>query len=147
MTNFDSLRLARQLQQHHDRQLAICNALEEIADSLPNRFNKQNALSIARSLYPVVKLAHQFEENDLFPYMVKHYNDHASLISSLERLRFEHWEDESYAEELTECIFEFANNNQSEKIDALSYMIRGFFEGLKRHMAFEAEHLIPLLKA
>ena len=30
-------------------------------------------------------------------------------------------------------------------IDKLSYMLRGFFEGLRRHIAFEKEHLVPLL--
>ena len=29
--------------------------------------------------------------------------------------------------------------------EALSYMLRGFFEGLRRHIAFEVEHLMPIL--
>lgn len=145
MSNGTQLDLVMQLNHHHSLQHSLCASLEEIADSLPDSANKQTCLVVSRLIYPTVKAAHTFEEQELFPHLERVDDEDTALDASLERLRFEHWEDESFAEELSECLREFATGNCSDQIDKLSYMIRGFFEGLKRHMAFEAEHLLPLV--
>jgi len=63
----------------------------------------------------------------------------------LERLRYEHWEDESFAEEICDELKLLVNNPNKAVIDKLSYMLRGFFEGMRRHIAFEVEYLLPEL--
>ena len=146
LDNQVTARLAEQLSTHHDRQRDLCTSLEDIADSLPGTANRQACLVISRLIYPTVKAAHVFEEQELFPYLQNRAEPQSALEASLERLRFEHWEDESFAEELSECLRNFAAGDRADLADTLSYMIRGFFEGLKRHMAFEKEHLLPLVQ-
>ncbi len=81
----------------------------------------------------------------LFPAARRIHADNVQLASTLERLRYEHWEDESFAEEVTEALMSFVTEPQHRNTDKLAYMLRGFFEGLRRHIAFEREHLIPML--
>ena len=62
------------LKKAHDAQLTLCEALEEIADSLPANINRQKCIYAAKSLVPLVNGIHRYEEEALFPL--------------LERLRF-----------------------------------------------------------
>jgi len=137
--------LRQQLLAHHKIQLQLCEELEEIADTLPNVSNTQKVLIICRDILPIVKTAHQFEEKTLFPVLTPSQADDNTLSRNLERLRYEHWEDESFAEEICEELKLLINNPNNAVIDKLSYMLRGFFEGMRRHIAFEVEYLLPVL--
>lgn len=141
----ENSKLAAELNLHHGRLTALCTVLEAIADALPQFADKQQCLAVARYIVPTVKEAHVFEEEKLFPQLKNLSTANPQLEQSLERLRFEHWEDESYAEEICEILREFGTGALPQGSDKLSYMLRGFFEGLRRHMAFEAEHLAPML--
>jgi hemerythrin-like domain-containing protein len=122
----------------------LCSSLEDVADKLPNRVDPVECLKLANNIYPIVKKAHEFEESAIFPILVSRAPDDAHTRSSLDRLRLEHWEDESYAEELHDKLRGFATDRGNCSVEALSWMLRGFFEGVRRHMAFERECLIPL---
>jgi hemerythrin-like domain-containing protein len=65
---------------------------------------------------------------------------------TLDRLRFEHCEDECFAEELTEALHALGSGDQKVNIEAVGYMLRGFFEAMRRHIAFESEMLLPIGK-
>lgn len=141
--------VSRELSHCHQAQAALCDLLESIADDLPENpknVDRQRCLSAARQIFPTVKKAHDFEEQKLFPLLESLQGPSESLTKSLERLRFEHWEDESYAEEVTDSLIEFGRGEGTTDGEKLGYMLRGFFEGLRRHMAFETEHLLPMLK-
>jgi hemerythrin-like domain-containing protein len=139
------LELLSDLQSNLDIQMELCDKLEELADSLPDEVDTQNCLHLARSIYPILQQAHTFEENRLFPHLLSIDASDNVMSATLERLRFEHWEDESFAEELRECMTNFARYEDLDCINVLAYMLRGFFEGLRRHIAFEREHIAPLL--
>ncbi len=130
---------------YHAKQTRICEQLEMLADSLPDNVDNQECLILARAIYPEMKRCHEFEENTLFPEAREADPDNLTLASTLERLRYEHWEDESFAEELTEALTGFVTEPNYRNPEKLAYMLRGFFEGLRRHIAFEREHLIPIL--
>ena len=134
-----------ELQRHHSSQLELCNRLENLADSLPDNYSPQECLSISWSLFPVIKAAHQFEECVLFPKLIAFKDENLRVTKSIERLKFEHWEDESFAEELSTALKQLISNSETANIEKLAYMLRGFFEGLRRHIAFEAEYILPLL--
>ena len=68
------------------------------------------------------------------------------MQNALERLQYEHWKDESFAEEVSDGLIKFVSDSDHPSADTLAYMLRGFFEGLRRHIAFEAEHILPLLR-
>ncbi len=133
-----------ELLEHHQRQLKLCERLEGLADSLPHEVDKQECLSISWQIYPVVKAAHEFEEKTLFPLLAKQEEDQIEIAQSLERLKFEHWEDESSAEDISLSLRQMVSAPEDTNVEKMSYMLRGFFEGMRRHIAFETEHLLPI---
>lgn len=131
------------LRSAHAEQLALCDELEEIADSLPSNINKQKCIYAAKTLVPMIQALHRYEETVLFP-RVQQKNAVADSGETLSRLRYEHLEDEGYAEELTETLLKLGSSDPVN-IEAVGYMLRGFFEGMRRHIAFEQAHLLSTL--
>ena len=128
------------LRNAHAEQLALCDELEEIADSLPANVNKQKCIYAAKALVPMIQALHRYEETVLFP-RVQQKNGSDDSGETLSRLRYEHLEDEGYAEELTETLLKLGSNDPVN-VEAVGYMLRGFFEGMRRHIAFERTHLL-----
>ena len=56
-----------QLGKHLRACLDLCDALEQIADQLPENLECQQCIEVAGSIYPTVKQSHEFEEKSLFP--------------------------------------------------------------------------------
>lgn len=136
--------IADELKFHLEKQEAACTALEEIADTLPDDIDPQRCLHLAMSLVPIIHAAHRFEEEILFDALKASDNEDKHLDNIFERLHGEHYEDESFAEEVTECLREIASGAKLN-FDKAGYMMRGFFEGVRRHIAFERDHLLPML--
>ncbi|MEM8650737.1 MAG: hemerythrin domain-containing protein [Pseudomonadota bacterium] len=134
-----------EINHHHQKQLDLCQRLERVADSLPDNIDRQECLSISWQIYPIVKEAHRFEEETLFPLLTMEKDDNSTLSNSLERLKFEHWEDESSAEDISLSLRQMISEPASANVEKISYMLRGFFEGLRRHIAFETDHLLAKL--
>ena len=129
----------------HTQQLALCDKLESIADRLPDSIDPQDMLLVAQQIFPLVNKAHKFEEETVFRLLQKNLLHAPDIEPTIERLRFEHWEDESFAQELQESMTGYVTGQTPKRPDTLSYMLRGFFEGMRRHIAFETEHLLPIL--
>ncbi|WP_245408845.1 hemerythrin domain-containing protein [Rhizobium wuzhouense] len=125
----------------HEEQLALCQELEDIADSLPASVNRQKCIYAAKALGPLIKGIHHYEETVLFPHLQARPEANDHLSTTLERLKFEHCEDECFAEELTDALLRLGSG-AAVNMEAVGYMLRGFFEGLRRHIAFEREHLL-----
>jgi hypothetical protein len=128
-------------------QLALCDELEEIADSLPDNVDRQKSIHAARSLWPLIRGSHSFEENIFFPMIRERLSDVENLDETIKRLRQEHTADECYAEELTDSLFRLGAGDRTLNAETLGYMLRGFFESLKRHIAFEREHILQIAKS
>lgn len=133
--------IIQKLEKHLEIQLALCDALEKIADGLPNDVDRQECLHVATHIYAIVKRAHSFEEEELFP-IIRRNASSENVEDVLQHLHSDHWEDESYAEELQDALFGYITRPQSINVDALSYMLRGFFGSLRRHIAFEQEYFV-----
>lgn len=148
MTDNATIRLAHgenpitALRKAHKEQLLLCDRLEEIADSLPDSVNRQKCIYAARALGPMIRGVHRFEEEVVFPLIASQLKDDDQIEATLTRLRFEHCEDECFAEELTEALHDLGAGNPDINIEATGYMLRGFFEAMRRHIAFESEHLL-----
>ena len=138
--------IAMQLELHHQALQGLCDRLEELADDIPKSVDRQYCLHLARMIHPLVKTAHEFEENVVFKALQSSKGGELTK-SNLERLQFEHWEDESYAIELSESLFELATGRLDPASEYFGYMLRGFFESMRRHIAFEAEYIGPMLKS
>jgi hemerythrin-like domain-containing protein len=128
----------------HQEQLRLCAELEMIADSLPANVNRQKCIYAAKALGPMIKGLHHYEENVLFP-ALEMRGLAGDLAKTLARLKFEHFEDECFAEELSERLLLLGAGGGDVNMEATGYMLRGFFEAIRRHIAFEREHLIDKL--
>ncbi len=137
----EPLRTLGWMRQAHQQQLALCGELEAIADSLPANIDRQQCLLAAARLEPLIRNVHHYEENTLFPWLRRRNAADDDLARTLHRLTSEHCEDACFAEELTEALL-ILGSGGGANMDAVGYMLRGFFEGLRRHIAFEREHLL-----
>jgi hypothetical protein len=126
---------------------SLCAELEGIADSLPDRFDAQAGLGTAQRLLATIKKAHDFEESTLYPALTAKADGSPQFLAVIERLKYEHWGDEDFAGEVFHQIREFAANGTPETAERLSWTLRGFFENMRRHIAFEKEFLLPMSRA
>jgi hemerythrin-like domain-containing protein len=125
-----------------ERQMALCDSLETIADSLPGRLDRQECLHLSRLIGPLLKQAHAAEEMLLFP-EVAASPEGSSIV---EMLRLEHIEDECFAEEVQYELLLMGQGRPLLAPEATGYMLRGFFEGIRRHIRHEQDLLGQLGK-
>lgn len=132
----------------HREKLQLCAAMEAIADALPSAVDRMQCLRIANQLVPLLRRCHQYEEETVFPVFERcERPDRAARAASVRRLRAEHVEDECAAQDLTEMLFEIGHGAAIANPEALGFMLRAFFDSVRRHIAFEREHVLPAVKA
>lgn len=124
----------------HRLQLALCDDLEAIADSLPGNIVNQDCLFAAKSLGRLIRDVHAYEEETLFPALRPMFPTSSEFGSAVDRLIFEHLTDECYADDIAEKLLYLGTGGRDANMEALGYMLRGFFEALRRHIAFERDH-------
>jgi len=122
-------------------QFALCDTLESIADSLPHSIDRQTCIHTAKALGNVIQSAHQIEEELIFPYLETRILSIRDPQATFDRLRLEHAGDEFAAEEVIEVLLSLGRNDPIQSSEATGYMLRGFFDNLRRHIAFEQEIL------
>jgi len=128
----------------HKEKLLLCDALERIADALPG-VDRLKCLGTANAIVPLLRNVHQYEETVIFPaYESAVVRGNANLAST-RRLRAEHVEDECFAGEVTEILLAIGHGEPVENPEAIGFMLRGLFENLRRHIAFEREHVLPMI--
>jgi hypothetical protein len=134
----------------HLEKLQLCDSLEGIADNLP-RVDRLACLAAANAIVPLLREVHRYEETLIFPayeaaMASKDSKDSKdSKPASTRRLRVEHVEDECFACEVTEILLRIGHGGTVENPETLGFMLRGFFESLRRHIAFEREHVLPII--
>lgn len=128
-----------------NEQLALCRELEDIADSLPGSVNRQKCIFAAQALGALMKRSHSYEEDVFFPWLQNRQQHSPDIIAILERLKYEHFEDECFAEELVEVLMKLGRG-EAVNMEAAGYMFRGFFEARRRHIAFERDHLLSYIR-
>lgn len=128
----------------HLEKLLLCEALEKIADTLP-KVDRLKCLSTANAIVPLLRNIHQYEETVIFPAYEAALSSSDANLASTRRLRAEHVEDECFAGEVTEILLAIGHGETVENAEAVGFMLRGFFESLRRHIAFEREHVLPMI--
>lgn len=135
----------RDISQAHHRKLELCERMEAIADALP-LVDRMQCLQVANQLVPLLREAHRYEEDEVFPVFERAGGlGLAVRIASVRRLKAEHIEDECAAQDLTELLLEIGHGGAIANPEALGFMLRAFFETLRRHIAFEREHVVPIV--
>ena len=135
--------LARLYLNHLGALEGLCKDLESIADGLPGPLKVETSLLIAANIIPIVRSAHKFEEDHIYPVLTDAIRNGTRMQDEILRLKSEHWIDEDLGEEICSALTEFATHQNPAKAEALSWMLRGFFESMRRHIAFEHAVILP----
>lgn len=130
----------------HHGQAKLCEMLEAIADALPDGVDPQMCRQVLDELGDQLILHHRDEEEGLFPLIEKRALPEDGIAAHLAQLSLEHATDESFAEELREALEECARGGRPASPNTLGYMLRGFFEGYRRHLHWENMVLLPLAR-
>ncbi|TPJ38804.1 hemerythrin domain-containing protein [Mesorhizobium sp. B2-5-13] len=131
----------------HDQKMRLCDELEAIADGLPSRVDRLKCLLVANELVPLLRRSHAYEEEHIFPAFAHDSINEGARGASIRRLKAEHVEDECSAQDLTDALLEIGHGAVIANPEALGFMLRGFFDSMRRHVAFEREHVLPLIPA
>lgn len=146
----DSQFLARNpldvIAQAHAVQEQTCDAMERIADGLPNDIDRMLCLQVAACLQFDLPLHHQDEDAGLFPILKSRALPEDGLEEILDRLAAEHASDSDFASEIAESLEVLGQKMQSANPDMLGYMLRGFFERYRRHVQWENMLVMPLAR-
>ncbi len=125
----------------HAEKSKLCDALEAIADALPFCVDRLQCLSVASSLVPLLRESHRFEEETVFPA----FGRGRPADQTIARLKSEHFEDAGAAEDLSEALLAHGHGQPIDNPEALGYMLRALFESMRRHIAFERDHILPAI--
>ncbi|WP_112829502.1 hemerythrin domain-containing protein [Rhizobium cremeum] len=124
------------LDRNHEALLALCIKLEDIADSLPFDINEDLCNEVAQTVAPLLKQTQQLEEKVLFPDFDRSAGSCFAAMM-IERLKGEHRCDGLAAEEISLTLKAVIEGRCRLSFDTVGYMLRGFFECVRRHVAAE----------
>jgi hypothetical protein len=131
------------LKRNHIDLLKLCSQLEAIADGLPARIDERLCLNVSATLIPSLERAQALEEMILFP-LLGQKPDGCRRAVSTERLVAEHRHDQLAAIDVVHALQALADGGCEISPDGIGYMLRGFFECVRRHVAAEQTGLAML---
>jgi hypothetical protein len=137
--------LIHQIEESHGTLLALCGRLEDFADALPDSIDRQECLIMSRALGPMVHRIQEFEEERVFPVLLAWQAIEPEMAETIDRLKIEHQLDSCYAEDVQDMLRGLGEGRPTLSPDAAGFMLRGFFEAMRRHVAFEQQFVVPLL--
>ncbi|MEQ1669511.1 MAG: hemerythrin domain-containing protein [Hyphomicrobium sp.] len=131
------------LREEHALQNELCDLLEAIADGLPHQFDRSLA-SVAVSILETGVPGHmRLEEEALFPLLRRRVPENHALHSALACLEDEHDRDGASLVEIIEALRSAIASGGVPNPDMLGYMLRGFFDSQRRHIAWEEAVVLP----
>ncbi len=130
----------------HALQADMCDAMERIADGLPDEVDRRLCARVATCLQFDLPLHHHDEEACLFPLLRSRALPEDRLEEILGRLASEHDSDNDFAAEISEALELLAQGGRPDNPEMLGYMLRGFFERYRRHVQWENALLMPLAR-
>lgn len=130
----------------HALQVQMCDAMERIADGLPDEVDRRLCAQVAACLQFDLPLHHHDEEEGLFPLLRQRAKPEDGLDQVLERLASEHSSDNDFASEIAEALDILGQGGRPANPEMLGYMLRGFFERYRRHVHWENQLVMPLAR-
>ncbi|MEL7114809.1 MAG: hemerythrin domain-containing protein, partial [Pseudomonadota bacterium] len=136
----------QELSRAHKRKLDLCDLLEDIADSLPEP-DRVLCMQAAAILTIELPMHHADEDLGLFPLLRKRCLPGDRFDAIADRLGEEHVDLEASLAEIVAMLRSYSGGAQSDGVDqAAGYALRGLFEGLRRHIAWEEATVMPLAR-
>jgi hypothetical protein len=127
-------------------QRGICDHLELIADQLGGPIDRRLCLSTLDRLAYELPL-YQEDEEALFDILGARTQPEDLVSGCINQAVRDHRHSQDFTLEIADAIEDHLANAQTANPDALGYMLRCAFEGLRHHMAWEDVTLLgPLLQ-
>lgn len=132
-----------------ERELKLCAILEAIADELPSPLDRALAGPAVPGLRMVVPRHEVIVRQILFPHLRASWPAGAAdLDAMIERFSRANAMDILLAHDCADLLeASMAAGGRVENADMLAYILRGVFEGRRRHIEWEKAVLIPLAQA
>lgn len=127
----------------HEWKLGLCDALELIADGLPNSSQPDLCRSVVHVLRVGLPQHVALEEQLLFPALRRSPQFGVDCERVLRALEQEHESDDPFAHEIAEELEQLAGGDKPRNSEMLGYMLRGFFIPLRRHINWENVTILP----
>ncbi len=124
----------------------VCGQLEEIANNLPDRVDAHQCASLAERLPGLLGLCDDIYQKVIFPLLLRHQSQRYFTPITAERLVSERLMDQGYAVEVSDLLDRLANSAPIPNVEASGYLLRGFFETVRRSSAFDLEYIIPMTR-
>ena len=122
--------------------LALCDRLEEIADNLPGNLFPISFETVARELRSKLPRLHRHMELALFPALKKRALPEDNIDELIAGFTHEHAMDDGYVLGVLEVLDRIAagplvSDGETENYEASGYLLRGFFEAMRRHLRWQ----------
>jgi len=131
----------------HATQRALAGLLERIADGLPEAADRRATTLAAHSLRMLAARRWALEEQALFPMLESRAPVEAPVRRAIAIARREHHETAGRAIELAEELEALAQSGRAANPDALGFMLRAFFDALRRHLDWMEVAVLPAARA
>lgn len=119
-----------------EQQFQICDDLEQIADQLRGKVDKDASRSVLLRLRRDLPIFHSDEEA-LFQVLRSRNMNDDTLNKWIELSLLDHQACASCAYELDEPLASLSDGKPISYADAFGYMLRCYFEGTRRHLDWE----------
>lgn len=134
------------IERQHVGQESLCDALEEIADSLPGKIDAALMAKAVAGLSNDLPLLNRDMNDGLFPLLHDRCAPEDGIDEILQRLQMEKTTDLSFATEIIEAFGAMAGGAPIRNPNTLGYMLRGFFESYRRHLHWEKTVVLPIAR-
>ncbi len=134
------------IEKEHSAERKLCDMLERMADNLMEPLDTELARTGILSMRRCLKRHVILEERYLYPVLTKRLCPGDLADNMLEHIRREHAADESLAHDTADQLELALERGRVENPEMLGYMLRGFFECRRRHIAWEDAVVIPLAR-
>jgi hypothetical protein len=121
-----------------------CGQLEQIANSLPNHVDIDQCAKLFEQLPDLLGLCDDINQRVIFPLLLRHQSHSYFTHSTAERLVDERLMNQVYALEVSELLAQLAKAESIQNVEASGYLLRSFFETVRRSCAFDLEYIIPM---
>jgi hemerythrin-like domain-containing protein len=126
--------------------LKLCAALEEIADALPGNVDFCKAEAALVLLKDGFTSHITSQEDLLFPFLRQRAPENDNIEDCLAQLEYEHAIDQGLSVEVSEALGDLVGQRRAENPERLGYLLRCFFEGYRRHCAWEKIIVFPVCR-
>ncbi len=134
------------LERDRRRLLRLCAALEKLADGLPLSCLGAKTARLLSFLNKAYDRHIFLYEKCLFPLVRSIAGGRAAIEPILAQLEYEHASDHGSVHEIEAAFLNGSCSQAGVDICVLSFSLRSFFESCRRHLAWEANSLHPIVR-